>query len=85
MNDFEKEEFLQRLNLRLATISSMLAYHEKFIANIHLKPDRYKEVEKYINKAQTDFLNYIINTDKEISEQFMRIKAELAKENSENE
>ena len=85
MIDFDKEEFLQRLDLRLATISSMLAYHEKFIANIHLKADKYREAEKYINKAQTDFLNYIVNTDKEISEQFMRIKAELAKENGENE
>ena len=81
MIDLEKEVFLQRLDLRLATISSMLAYHEKFMANTYLKADQYKKVEKYINEAQTNFLNYITNTDKEISEQFNLIKAKFEKEN----
>mgnify|MGYP003306035166 CR=1 FL=1 len=85
MIDFDKEEFLQRLDVRLGAISAMLAYHEKFIADIRLKADKYREVEKYINKAQTVFLNYIVNTDKKISEQFLLIKAEFAKGNGENE
>ena len=31
MIDFDKEEFLQRLDIRIATISALLCTHEKYL------------------------------------------------------
>ena len=77
MIDFEKEEFLRRLDLRLGAISGMLAFHEKHIA-MSLCGDRkqLRDAEQYIDKAQQDLIEYIAKTDKEISEYFEKLKSE---------
>ena len=78
MIDFEKEEFLRRLDLRVSAISSMLAYHEKMVANLVVKPSKYREVEECIDKAHRGFMEFIQEHDNKIREFFAK---EIAKEN----
>ena len=78
MLDFEKEEFLQRLDVRLIAISGMLAYHEKYTASVLCDNRQYREVERNIDKVRQDFHDYIFKTDKEIRDRFDRIKKEIS-------
>lgn len=77
MIDFEKEEFLQRLDVRLVAISGMLSYHEKHIASALCDYKQFRDVAKRIEEARQDFHNYIFETDKQIRENFERIKKEM--------
>lgn len=81
MIDLEKEEFLQRLDVRLVTIASMLAYHEKYIASTLCDHKHYRDVEKRLDRICQDFHEYVFKTDKEIRENFERIKKEMLEEN----
>ena len=76
MIDFDKEEFLQRLDIRLCAISGMLAYHEKYTVSVLCNNKQYREVERNIDKVRQDFLDYIFKTDREIRERFEQIKKE---------
>ena len=80
MIDLDKEEFLQRLDIRLVAISGMLAYHEKYTASVLCNQKQYRDVEKRIEQTSRDFIDYIFKTDKEIRENFERIKKELTEE-----
>ena len=80
MIDLDKEEFLQRLDIRLVAISGMLAYHEKHTASALCNQKQYRYVEKRIEQTSRDFIDYIFKTDKEIREKFERIKKELTEE-----
>lgn len=84
MIDLEKEEFLGRLDIRIATISSMLAYHEKYLI-MDLPRKEYIEAEKAINNMNTRFNECVKEMDKKIREQFDKLKEKIAKENCENE
>lgn len=77
MIDFEKEKFLQRLDIRLYAISGMLEYHEKHIANILCKDREYREAQRNIEKMRRDFLEYIAKTDREIRDKFERLIKEV--------
>lgn len=77
MIDLEKEEFLQRLDVRLVAISSMLACHEKYISSALCDPQAYKKSNKIIDDTTERFREYIFDTDKKIQEQFEQIKKEL--------
>lgn len=77
MVNLEKEEFLQRLNVRLAAMSSMLEVHESYIASISCNPNQHQEVRKAIHKIHVDLFEYIDKTDKQIQEAFARVKKEM--------
>lgn len=78
MIDFEKEEFLQRLDIRLGAMAAMLAYHEKHIvSSLCINASEYKQAEKHIDKTQQALTEYIAKTDREIRENFERIKKEI--------
>ena len=83
MIDFEKEEFLARLDIRIATITSALAYHEKYLL-MDLPRKEFKEAEQAINNMNTRFNEYVKEMDEKIREYFRELKEENAKEN-ENE
>lgn len=75
--DFEKEEFLQRLDIRLSAMSAMLAYHEKqVIGSLCSNLSEFKQAEKRIEKSQQFIAEYITKTDREIREKFERLKQE---------
>lgn len=80
MIDLKKEEFLQRLDIRLIAISGMLAYHEKVMANTLCNHKQYRDVDRQIEQIRQDFHEYIYKTDKEIREKFERIAKELLEE-----
>ncbi len=77
MIDLEKEEFLQRLDIRLGAISGMLAYHEKYIASSLCEPKQFRDVIRNIDKAQQDLIDYITKTDEKIREDFEQLKREV--------
>ena len=84
MIDFDKEEFLARLDIRIATINSALAYHEKYlIADLPRK--EFNEAERAINNMNARFNEYVKEMDEKIRERFVKIKEEIVKENCENE
>ena len=78
MIDLDKEEFLQRLDVRLIAISAMLAYHEKHTASVLCNAKDFRNVSSHIDQTRQDFHDYIAKTDKEIRENFERIKKEMS-------
>ena len=84
MIDFDKEEFLARLDIRIATITSALAYHEKYLIRDLPRKD-YREAENVINKMNLRFNEMIKENDRIIREQLEKLKADIAKENCEND
>jgi hypothetical protein len=84
MIDFDREEFLARLDIRIATITSALAYHEKYLLR-DLPRKEFKEAERAINNMNTRFNEYVKEMDEKIREHFGKIKEEIAKENCDNE
>ena len=78
MIDFDKEEFLSRLDLRICTIANMLCYHEKWIANMFeglgAKHSQVKNLQDNIDNAVKTFTNHIGNHDKEIKEYFEELR-----------
>lgn len=84
MIDFDKEEFLARLDIRIATITSALAYHEKYlIANLPKKD--FIEAQKAIDNMNARFNECVKEMDKKIRENFCKLKEKIAKENCDNE
>lgn len=77
MLDFDKEEFLKRLDIRLATLTSALSYHEKIVASTVLKRDQYLAFEHSIDRACADFMKYIEETDKYVRDEFAEIRKEM--------
>lgn len=84
MIDFDKEEFLARLDIRIATISSALAYHEKYLLR-DLPRKEFREAEKVVDKMNLRFNEMIKENDQKIQEHFAKLKLDIAKENCENE
>ncbi len=83
MIDFDKEEFLARLDIRIVTITSALAYHEKCLLT-DLPRKEFKEAERAINNMNTRLNEYVKEMDEKIREYFGKLKDKIAKENCEN-
>lgn len=77
MLDLDKEEFLKRLDIRLVTLTNALSYHEKILASAVLNHDVYIKMEKNIDKACMDLMNYIVETDQQIHDKFAEIRKEM--------
>ena len=76
--DLDKEEFLQRLDLRIHSIAALLEYHEKHLVaatarNRSESLNRQKEIEG----ARRELLENISALDIQIQENFERIKNEI--------
>lgn len=86
MIDFDKEEFLARLDIRICAILSALGSHEKYLCTYLPKQDFNKTMSR-IDKANQEILDYISKTDQKIQENFWNMKKELEKykENCEND
>jgi hemerythrin len=78
MIDFDKEEFLARLDLRIFTIANMLGYHESWIVSMFeglgSKHSQVKNMRESIDNAVKTFTNHIGNHDKEIKEYFDKLR-----------
>lgn len=84
MIDLDKEEFLARLDIRIATITSALAYHEKYLL-MDLPRKEFIEAERAINNMNARFNEYVKEMDEKIRGHFDKLKEKIAKENCENE
>lgn len=84
MIDFDREEFLARLDIRIATITSALAYHEKYLLK-DLPRKEFKEVERAIDNMNTRCNEYVKEMDEKIREHFAKLKEKIAKENCDND
>lgn len=81
MVNLEKEEFLQRLDVRLAAMASMLSFHESYIAATTCSsPKQAREAQRSIDQMRADLLEFIGNTDKQIQVEFARIKKEITED-----
>lgn len=76
MIDFDKEEFLARLDIRLATMAHMLGYHEKWFINEFLPFEKAKIHQKNVDKALETFNTYLQDTDKKMREYFDKLREE---------
>ncbi len=74
MIDFDKEEFLTRLDARLLTMASMLAYHEKFLIAYINPKEKSKTYEQVIDDAVKHFGKQLSNHDKEIKDYFDKLR-----------
>lgn len=79
MIDFDKEEFLARLDIRIAVISSILAYHEKYLLSDLPRKD-FRKAEQEIDKMNLRFNEMVKENDQKIQEYFTEIKEKIAKE-----
>lgn len=84
MIDIDKEEFLARLDIRIATITSALAYHEKYLLT-DLPKKEFNEAKRAIDNMNTRFNEYVKEMDEKIREHFDKLKEKIAKENCDND
>lgn len=84
MIDLDREEFLARLDIRIAAITSALAYHEKYLIT-DLPKKEFIEAEKVIDRTNLRFNEMIKENDRIIREQLEKLKADIAKEDCKNE
>ena len=85
MIDFDKEEFLARLDIRICAISAMICEHEKTLCCYNLPREELEKVAKDIDTSNKIAIQWIAKNDKKIQEHFAKLKSDIAKENCENE
>ena len=84
MIDFDKEEFLARLDIRITTISALLCTHEKYVCRDVPRKD-YIELQRSIDRLDQELVETMHDLDKKIKNAFAELKEKIAKENFENE
>lgn len=86
MIDFDREEFLARFDIRVATIISALANHEKYLCS-NMPHKDFEKAQKHIDKLSKQLTLYIAKTDQKIRENFWNLKKEFEKykENCDND
>lgn len=86
MIDFDREEFLQRFDVRLAFLSNLMQTNENYIISMTpVDKSKYEELLKQNKKYHSDLIDWITQKDREVRESFEKMKAEIAKENCDNE
>ena len=65
MIDFDKEEFLARLDIRICAIVSALGSHEKYLCN-DLPHKDFNKMMSHIDKSNQEIIDYISKTDQKI-------------------
>jgi hypothetical protein len=74
MIDFDKEEFLSRLDIRLQTMASMLAYHEKWLIDTVLPSEKARVYNKDIDKAIKMYFDNLSDFDNKLKKHFEKLK-----------
>jgi hypothetical protein len=74
MTEIEREEFLERLDLRINTIANMLGYHEKSIISVYLPYNKAKAYHNDIDKAIITFEKHIKEHDQKIKDYFRELE-----------
>ena len=81
MTEIEREEFLERLDLRINLMANMLGYHEKWIAssfmNYGAKTEQIKDFQDNIDKSIITFEKHIKEYDQKIKDYFRELEEKL--------
>lgn len=84
MIDLEKEEFLQRLDIRIAAISTLIQSHESLLCQ-SLDRKSFIETQKKISQFHEGVLQQLHDLDQQTQKRFAEFREEIAKKNCENE
>lgn len=76
MMDFDKAEFLHKLDVRFAAFSSLLEMHEKYIISLCESNKVFKDATKAVERHHREIYEFITETDKKINEFFEKVKSE---------
>lgn len=80
MIDFDKAEFLHRLDVRFAAFSALLEMHEKYIISLCESQKVFKDATKAVEKHHRELHKFINETDKKIFDFFEKAKLEADKQ-----
>jgi hypothetical protein len=84
MIDFDKAEFLAKLDVRFAAFSSLLEIHEKYIISLCKSKEAFIDATKAVNKHHKELYKFIEDTDKKINDFFEKAKSEADKQQTSN-
>jgi hypothetical protein len=72
----DREELLQRLDLRIRTMSELMLAHQKYIVSLSVSGDKRNNTIKQIETANKDFLEAVAEIDKDTVEHFDKLRLE---------
>ena len=78
MIDFDREEFLERLDFRISVISCLLSTHEKYLCR-DLPRKSFEEMIKSIDEAHKYLLRHLHDFDDKICDHFRYLREKLLK------
>lgn len=84
MIDFDKEEFLQRFDIRINAISNLIWGLENILLR-DLPRKYYNEATSKTEKFHQFVIKQLHDLDQQTQERFAKLKADIVKENCENE
>jgi hypothetical protein len=84
MIDFDREEFLARLDIRINAISNLIWGLENILLKDMPRKD-YNEATRKTEKFHQLVLQQLHNLDQQTQERFAKFKEKIAKENCDNE
>ena len=75
-NIIDREELLQRLDLRIRTMSELMATHEKYIVSLSVSGNGREKAIRQIEKSHKDFIEAVVKIDNETKEHFDKLRQE---------
>ena len=75
-NIIDREELLQRLDLRIRTMSELMATHEKYIVSLSVSGKEREKAIRQIDKSHKDFIEAVAKIDNDIKEDFDKLRKE---------
>lgn len=75
-NIIDREELLQRLDLRIRTMSELMVAHEKYIVSLSVSGNEIEKVIRQIEKSHKDLFEAVVKIDNETKENFDKLRKE---------
>ena len=75
-NIIDREELLQRLDLRIRTMSELMVTHEKYIVSLSVSGDKREKAIRQIEKAHKDYIEAVVKIDNDTKEHFDKVRRE---------
>lgn len=75
-NIIDREELLQRLDLRIRTMSELMVAHEKYIISLSVSGNEREKAIRQIEKSHKDFIEGVVKIDNETKEHFDKLRQE---------
>ena len=75
-NIIDREEFLQRVDIRIRAMSALITSHEKYIISFSLGGEKKEKAMRQIEKANIEFLEQIAKIDNDTRERFDKVRQE---------